>query len=238
MKHLEKVARGDDVSLAEVLEKSKLMMIIARYQIIFNARQLSEMKQTLDETLPVLREYHSVMKELKPLQKQMKVLKKELDECSPILFIHKKQIQNQMDALRQVMDPLRKSKTNILHSLGCKDNDDVKVVEKKIDGIQSTIGQIEHRQHVLAGQEEELLQKHMKLLAHVVPKNAVAVTAEREKLQLVQRDAIQKKLINTYGDHYDSTIFNHAIRITDESIRKHTRKPAVKMQLCMDKQER
>ncbi len=114
----------------------------------------------------------------------------------------------------------------------------MKVVEKKIDGIQSTIGQIGYRQHVLAGQEEELLQKHMKLLARVVPANAVAVTTEREKLQLVHQDTIQKKLINTYGDHYDSTIFNHAIRITDESISKHTRKPAVKMQPCMDKVER
>ncbi len=93
MKHLEKIARGDDVSLAEALEKSKSMMIIAKYQIIFNARQLSEMKQTLDETLPALREYHSVMKKLKPMQKQMKALKQELDECSPIQFIHKKQIQ-------------------------------------------------------------------------------------------------------------------------------------------------
>ncbi len=238
VKRLEKMARGDEVSLAKALEKSKSMMIIARYQIIYNARQLSEMKQTLDETLPMLREYHSVMKKLKPLQKQMKSLKQELDECLPIQFIHKRQIQNQMDALRQVMEPLRIRRTDILHSFGCKDNNAVKEVEKKIDGIRSTVGQVEHRQHVLAGQEEELLQKHIKLLARVTPENIVDVTVEQEKLRLAQQDAIQEKLMDTYGDHYDSSIFNHAIRITDESIRKHTRKPAVKMQLCMDKQER
>ncbi len=214
------------------------MMIIARYQIIFNARQLSEMKQTLDETLPVLREYHSVMKKLKPLQKQMKALKQELDECSPIQFIHKKQIQNQMDALRQVMAPFCKRLTDTLHSLSCKDNNTVKEVEKKVENIRNTIGQIEHRQHVLAGQEEELLEKHMKPLAHVVPENAVAVTTEREKLQIVQQDAIQKKLIDTYGDRYDSSILNHTIRITGESIRKHTGKSAVKLHPCMDKEER
>ncbi len=91
---------------------------------------------------------------------------------------------------------------------------------------------------MLAGQEEELLQKHTKLLARVVPENTVAVTAEQEKLQLVQQDAIQKKLIDTYGDRYDSSILNHAIRITGESIRKHTREPAVKMQPRIDKEER
>ncbi len=238
VKHLERMARGDAASLAEALEKNKSMMIIIRYQIIFNARQLSEMKQTLDETLPVLREYHSVMKKLKPLQKQMKALKKKLDECSPIQFIHKMQIQNQMDALRQVMEPLRKNKTDIMHNLGYKDIDAVTEVEKKVDNIRSIIGQVEHRQHVLAGQEEELLQKHTKLLARVVPENTVAVTAEQEKLQLVQQDAIQKKLIDTYGDRYDSSILNHAIRITGESIRKHTREPAVKMQPRIDKEER
>ncbi len=238
VKHLEKLARGDAASLAEALEKNKSMMIITRHQIIFNAKQLSEMKQTLDETLPVLREYHSVMKKLKPLQKQMKALKQELDECSPIQFIHKKQIQNQMDALRQGMEPLQKSKTDILHSLGCKDNNAVKEVEKKIDSIRSTIGQVEHRQDVLAGQEEELLQKHMKLMARVAQENAAGVAAEQEKLQHMQQDAMQKKLIDTYGNNYDSGILNHAIRITDENIRKHTRKPAVKMQPCMDKEER
>jgi len=69
VKHLEKMARGDAASLAEALEKNKSMIIITRYQIIFNARQLSEMKQTLDETLPMLRDYHGVMKKSKPLQK-------------------------------------------------------------------------------------------------------------------------------------------------------------------------
>ncbi len=238
VKHLEKMARGDAASLAESLEKNKSMMIITRYQIIFNARQLSEMKQTLDETLPVLKEYHSVMKKLKPLQKQMKALKQELDECSPIQFIHKKQIQNQMDALRQVMDPLRKSKTDILHSLGCKDNNAMKEVQKKVDSIRSVIGQVEHRQHVLAGQEEELLQKHMKLLDRVTQENAAAVAIDQEKSRYAQQDTMQKKLIDTYGDHYDSSILNHAVRITDESIRKHTREPVVKMRPCMDKEER
>ncbi len=238
VKHLEKMARGDNASLAGALAKNKSMLIIARYQIIFNARQLSEMKQTLDETLPVLREYHGVMKKMKPLQKQMKALKRELDECSPIQFIHKKQIQNQMDALRQVMDPLRKSKTDILHSLGCKDSNAVKEVEKKIDDIQSTIGQVEHRQHVLAGQEDELLQRHIKLLTRVTPENVVNVIAEQEKLHLTQQDTTQEKLINTYGNRYDSSILNHATRITDENIRKHTWKPAAKPQPCTDKEER
>ncbi len=238
VKRLEKMARGDEVSLAEALEKSKSMMIIARYQIIFNAKQLSEMKQTLDETLPMLREYHSVMKKLKPLQKQMKALKQELDECLPIQFIHKKQIQNQMDALRQVMEPLRISKTDVLHNLGCKDNNAVKEVEKKMDGIRSVIGQVEHRQHVLAGQEEELLQKHTKLLARITLEKAAAVAVEQEKLRHSQQNAMQKKLMDTYGNHYDSSILNHAARITDESIRKHTREHAVKMQPCIGQEER
>ncbi len=63
----------------------------------------------------------------------------------------KRQIQNQMDALRQVMDPLCKSKTGILHNLGSMDNNAVKKVEKKMDGIRSVIRQVEHRQHALAG---------------------------------------------------------------------------------------
>lgn len=230
VKHLEKMARGDDASLAEALEKNKSMMIITRYQIIFNARQLSEMKQLLDETLPMLRDYHGVMKKLKPLQKQMKALKQELDECSPIQFIHKKQIQNQMDTLRQVMNPLYKSQMGILCSLGCKDNNAVKDVEKKMDSIRSTIGQVEHRQHVLAGQEEELLQKHMKLFARVTQENTTPVAVEQEKLQHTQPDAMQKKLMDTYGNHYDSGILNHAIRITEESIRKRTRESHVKVQ--------
>lgn len=238
VKHLEKMARGDAASLAEALEKNKSLIIITRYQIIFNARQLSEMKQLLDETLPMLRDYHGVMKKLKPLQKQMKALKRELDECSSIQFIHKKQIQNQMDALHQVMAPLRKSQADILRSLGCKDNDAVKKVENKMDSIRNTIGQVAHRQHVLAGQEEELLQKYKKLLARVAQENAATVAVEQEKLRHMQQDAMQKKIMDTYGNHYDSGILNHAIRITDESIRKHTRKSAVKMQHCMDNEDR
>lgn len=135
-----------------------------------------------------------------------------------------------MDALHQVIDPLRKSKADILHSLGCKDNDAVKEVEKKMDTIRNTIGQVEHRQHVLAGQEEELLQKHAKLLARIIQENATPVAVEQEKLQHTQQDAMQKKLMDTYGNHYDSSILNHAIKITDESIRKRTRESHVKMQ--------
>ncbi len=114
---------GICADIAEALEKNKSMMVIARYQIIFNVWQLSEIKQTLNETFPVLREHHSMMKKLNPLHKQLKALKQELDECLPIQFIHKKQIQNQMDALCRVMAPFHKSLTDILHILGNKDKE-------------------------------------------------------------------------------------------------------------------
>ena len=84
------MARGDNVSLAEALEKNKSTLIIARFQIFCNAKQLSEMNQTLDEMLSALRGYHSVIKRLNPLQKQMKALMKKLDECSSTQFFHKK----------------------------------------------------------------------------------------------------------------------------------------------------
>lgn len=91
---------------------------------------------------------------------------------------------------------------------------------------------------MLAGQEEELLQKHMKLLDRVTQENAAAVAIDQEKSRYAQQDTMQKTLIDTYGDHYNSSILNHAVRITDESIRKHTREPVVKMQPCMGKEER
>jgi len=143
-----------------------------------------------------------------------------------------------MDALHQVMDPLRKSKADILHSLGCKDNEAVKEVENKMDTIRNTIGQVEHRQHVLAGQKEEFLQKHAKLLARVTLDNATDVAVGQERMQHAQQNARQKKLIDTYGTHYNSSILNHTIRITDKRIRKRTRESHVKMQPCMGIEDR
>ncbi len=82
------------------------------------------------------------------------------------------------------------------------------------------------------------MQKHTKLLAHIAPEKAAAVAVEQEKLRHSKHNAMQKKLMDTYGDHYDSGILNRAARITDESIRKPTWKSAAKKQPCTDKEER
>ncbi len=88
----------------------------------------------------------------------MKALKQELDECLPIQFIHKKQIQNRMDALCQVMAPFHKSLTDILHSLGRKDKEAREVLVLCSPGQCSNVAvEQEKLQHALQDARQKIM---------------------------------------------------------------------------------
>jgi len=218
IKRLEKQARGDDKALAGALEQSQNAIIMIRYQIIFNYAQITKMKSEREKTMPIIHDYHNMMKELKPMQKQRASLKKELDHCSPVQLIRKAQLQKQIDELSTAMVPYVTRQNDLLKKLGCKDDKAVGELEKKMESIRSSIAQAEHRANVLDGQHDEQLARHMKLMNRITPDNAAAIDVERDAIRQAQRDVMLQKIYGTYGNLFEQTTMNHAVKITEDII--------------------
>ena len=228
IKRLEKQARGDDKVLAVALEQSQNAIIMIRYQIIFNYAQITKMKSEREKTMPIIHDYHNVMKELKPMQKQRASLKKELDNCSPMQLIRKAQLQKQIDELSTAMAPYVIRRTDLLKSLDCKDDKAVGELEKKMESIRSSISQAEHRANVLDGQHDEQMAQHMKLMNRITSDNSSAVNAERDAIRQTQRDVMLQKMHDTYSDLFERTTMNHAVKITEDIIRREMKHAVVK----------
>ena len=191
-----------------------------------------------DDAHDVTALYHSVMKELKPMQKQRASLKKELDNCSPMQFIRKAQLQKQINELNTAMAPYVIRHTDLLKALGCKDDKHVAELEKKMESIRSSIAQAEHRANVLDGQHEEQLARHMKLMNQITPDNASVVDAERDAIQQAQRDIMMQKMHDTYGNLFEQTTMNHAVKITEDIIRRKMERAVVKEHTVVRAEER
>ena len=228
IKQLEKQARGDDKALAVALEQNQNAIIMIRYQIIFNYAQITKMKSEREKTMPIIHDYHNVMKELKPMQKQRDSLKKELDSCSPLQIVRKAQLQKQIDELSTAMAPYVTRCTDLLKVLGCKDVKAVAELEKKMESIRSSIAQAEHRAHVLDDQHEEQLAQHMKLMNRITSDNSSAVNAERDAIRQVQRGVMLQKMYDTYGNLFEQTTMDHAVKTTEDIIRRKMKRAVVK----------
>ena len=238
IKRLEKQARGDGKALAVALEQSQNAIIMLRYQIIFNYAQITKMKSEREKTMPIIHDYHNVMKELKPMQKQRASLKKELDNCSPVQLIRKAQLQKQIDELSTAMAPYVTKRADLLKALGCKDDKAVGELEKKMESIRSSIAQAEHRANVLDGQHGEQMTRHMKLMNRITPDKASAIDAERTAIRHAQRDVMMQKIYNTYGDLFEQTTMNHAVKITEDIIRKEMKRTVIKNHAAVRAEER
>ena len=238
IKRLEKQARGDEKALAVALEQSQNAIIMIRYQIIFNYAQITKMKSERERAMPIIHDYHSVMKELKPMQKQRATLKKELDNCSPVQLIRKAQLQKQIDELSTAMAPYVTRRTDLLKILGCKDDKAVGELEKKMESLRNSIAQAEHRAHVLDGQHDEQMARHMKLMNRITPDNASAVDANRDVIRQAQRDVMMQKICDTYGNLFEQTTMNHAVKITEDIIRREMKRAVVKDRAIVRAEER
>ena len=238
IKRLEKQARGDEKALAVALEQSQNAIIMIRYQIIFNYTQITKMKSEREKTMPIIHDYHNVMKELKPMQKQRASLKKELDNCSPIQFVRKAQLQKQIDDLSTAMSPYVTRRTDLLKVLGCKGDKAVAELEKKMESIRNSITQAEHRANVLDGQHDEQMARHVKLMNRITPDNASAVNAERDAIRQVQRGVMLQKMYDTYGNLFEQTTMDHAVKITEDIIRREMKRAVVKDHAAVHAEER
>ena len=238
IKQLEKQARGDDKALAVALEQNQNAIIMIRYQIIFNYAQITKMKSEREKAMPIIHDYHNVMKKLKPIQKQRAALRKELDNCSPVQLIRKAQLQKQIDELSTEMAPYATKRTDLLKVLGCKDDKAVGELEKRMESIRSSIAQAEHRANVMDGQHGEQMARHLKLMNRITPDNAVVVDAERNEIRQEQRDAMLQKMHDTYGTLFEQTTMNHAVKITEDIIRRETKPVAVKDHAAIRAEER
>ena len=188
--------------------------------------------------MPIIHDYHNVMKELKPMQKQRASLKKELDHCSPVQLIRKAQLQKQIDELSTAMAPYVTRRTDLLKALGCMDDKAVGELEKKMDHIRSSIAQTEHRANVLDGQHDEQMTRHMKLMTRITPDNSSAIDVERDAIRQAQCDVMLQKMYDTYGNLYEQTTLNHAVKLTEDIIRGEMKRVVIKKYATVRVEER
>ena len=153
-------------------------------------------------------------------------------------FIRKAQLQEQIDELNTAMTPYVIRHTDLLKALGCKDDKHVAELEKKMESIRSSIVQAEHRANVLDGQHSEQMARHMKLMNRITLDNASAIEAERTAIRQAHRDVMLQKIYDTYGDLFDQTTMNHAVKITEDVIRWEMKRAVVKNHTTIRAEER
>ena len=107
-----------------------------------------------------------------------------------------------------------------------------------MESIRSSIAQAEHRANVMDGQHGEQMARHMKLMNRITPDNASAIDAERDAIRQVQRDVMLQKMYDTYGNLFEQTTMDHAVKITEDIIRREMKRKVVKEHTAIRAEER
>ena len=104
--------------------------------------------------------------------------------------------------------------------------------------IRSSIAQAEHRANVLDGQHDEQMARHIKLLNRITPANTSDIDVERDAIRQAQRDVMLQKMHDTYGDLFEWTTMNHAVKITEDIIRREMKLVVAKDHTIIRAEER
>lgn len=215
---LSETGRKTALEIAVKLETLRGDLITSHYHSSFNRMQLSGIKKFLKKNRPLLSELDEVNKAIKKRWMERKALSAEKNKC-PAWEVGKRiQMNRQCTTLTEDIEELKSSRVQIFAALGCKEEAEVKVIEKKTDGLEDLRMKLEDQQKVLQEQWRDATFKYTKILNTIAPEDLQEVEKERRNICYGGRTELIQKLRGKYGSRFNRRQYDISEKAVDVTL--------------------
>ena len=204
--------------IAAKLEGLWSKIVAANYIIAYNNRHKNQMEVTNGLAQISLRDYKSVVKEIRFKTAELKKLQSEKDKLNPLQIIQKNILTKQIATLTENISELNFKRKSLLADMYCDSDSQAKEIETLIQNNTKTIDRITARNAKLTENKKADKAEYEQIKNAIAPEDVEAVQSERKNIRDDSEATIRKRLQNTYGDKYDSKLYDEAVTATNKEL--------------------
>ena len=204
--------------LAAKLETLRDSLIIGHYQFSFNKMQLTGIKEFSLKKKPLLDELKEIRQSIKGKSAERKKLQAEKKQYSVWEISKHVQFSQQITTLTEDIEELKSRRVQIMASLDCKDDKEMKSLEAKVSKLEDVKPKIENQQRKLKEQNETNAAQYAETLESIAPEALWKVEMERRNLRYGGRTELIEKLREIYGDRFIRRQYDVSEKAIDDSL--------------------
>lgn len=204
--------------IAAKLEALRDSLIIGHYQFSFNKMQLTGIKEFSLKKKPLLDELKEIRQSIKGKSAERKKLQAEKKQYSVWEIGKHVQFSQQITTLTEDIEELKSRRVQIMASLDCKDDKEMKSLEAKVSKLEDVKPKIENQQRKLKEQNETNAAQYAETLESIASEALWKVEMERRNLRYGGRTELIEKLREIYGDRFIRRQYDVSEKAIDDSL--------------------
>lgn len=208
--------------LARKLEGIRAKIIVNNYEEAMLLHTLGIMNSKLTPESERLQKYQieitKVEKANEQTAKEIKKLKNELVSCSPLQFMKKKQLQEQIQELQEQIETRKDYMQSISRMCGIASNEEYEAAKQELNIKYNDIKKIEKAVEKLKEDTTDLTSEYISEMESAAPKDRIEISEKRAAERLDMEEATRSKLKEKYGDDYKEGKFAEARREADKKL--------------------
>lgn len=218
IKRLSDLIENTVSKIAAKLEGLWSKIVTANYIITYNERNKMQMEVTNGLAKTRLKEYKLVVKKIKAKTVERLRLQSEKDKLNPLQIIQKNILTKQIATLTEDISELNFKRKSLLSDMYCDSDSQVKEIENLIQNNNETIDKITVHNAKLTANKEADKSEYEQIKTSITPEYTEAVQSERENIRDDSESRIRKRLQDSYGNKYDSKIYDEAVTATNKEL--------------------
>lgn len=229
IKRLSDLIENTVSKIAAKLEGLWSKIVTANYIITYNERNKMQMEVTNGLAKTRLKEYKLVVKKIKAKTVERLRLQSEKDKLNPLQIIQKNILTKQIATLTEDISELNFKRKSLLSDMYCDSDSQVKEIENLIQNNNEAIDRIAAHNIKLTENKEADKAEYIKIKNAIAPEDISAVQSKRQNIRDDSEAAIRKRLQNSYGDKYDSKLYDEVVNTTNNELsEKPIRKKSIR----------
>ena len=218
IKRLSELIENTVSKIAAKLEGLWSKIVMTNYILIYNNRHKTQMEVTNGLAQTSLKDYKTVVKKIKSKTSECKKLQAEKDKLNPLQIIQKNIFKKQITTLTEDISELNFKRKSLLADMYCVSDSQVKEIETLIQNNNEVIDRITIHNAKLTENKEVDKAEYIKIKHTITPEKVEAVQYERENIRDDSEATIRKRLQDSYGDKYDSKLYDEAVTATNKEL--------------------
>ena len=243
IKRLTDIIENTLSKIAAKLEGLWSKIVTANYIFAYNDRHKTQMEVTNGLVQISLKDYKTVIKKIKAKTAERRKLQAEKDKLNPLQIIQKNILTKQITTLTEDISELNFKRKSLLADMYCTSDSQVKEIENLIENNNETIDSITAHNAKLTENKEADKAEYEQIKNAIATEDVEAVQAERQNIRDDSESKILKRLQDSYGDKYDSKLYDEAVTATNKElsekpIQKKSIRKALEQQHTQPKRKR
>ena len=182
-------------SLSERLAALREKLLVFCYQLRFIGLGKEKLSGKVNAVQPKLKQYVALLQQIKQKSRERKALLAEQKQTSRLNLFKQHDLSQQIATVTEELEELRSEKEDLLLSLGCADDADIKAVQEEITAMEASLHRLDEQEEKYSGELGAALRQYKELQAQA-DADETAISKQEASVSAAER------LQELYGDRY------------------------------------